>query len=119
MRLRSLVVAILALLSSGTIFALDYDQGFGSFVNEQAVRNYTMECAGCHGSDAGGRNGMAPNFREEWSRLTKSDTELLRNLHTGYKSSVKFYSGGACPSTQLPDDELVDIIAVMRQFVGQ
>ncbi len=119
MRLRSLAVTVLALLSSGTLFALDYDQGFDSFVNEQAVRNYTMECGGCHGSDAGGRNGMAPNFREEWSRLTKSDAELLRNLRAGYKSSVRFYSGGACPSSQLPEDELIDIIAVMRQFVGQ
>jgi len=118
MRSKLLVAAISALLFSNVLFAMDYDPDF-DMVSEQAVRAYTMECAGCHGSNAGGRNGMAPNFTQEWFRLTKSDSELLGNLHAGFKTPGKFYSGGACPSSQLSDEELIDILGVMRLFVGQ
>jgi mono/diheme cytochrome c family protein len=118
MRFKSLVTAVFALSLSCPLFAMDYDQGFND-LDEQAVRAYQMECTGCHGSNAAGRNGMAPNFTQEWFRLTKADNELVRNLHAGFKTPGKFYSGGACPSSSLTDDELVDILAVMRQLAGQ
>ena len=118
MRLKLLVVAISALLFSHVLFSMDYDPDF-DLISEQAVRSYTMECAGCHGSNAAGRNGMAPNFSKEWFRLTKSDDELVGNLRAGFRTPGKFYNGGSCPPSALSSEELVDIFAVMRQFVGQ
>ncbi|MCF6280997.1 MAG: cytochrome c [Candidatus Polarisedimenticolaceae bacterium] len=118
MKLISLTFYILAIAFSGAAYASDHFSGFGSD-NDEGARTYSMQCAGCHGESAGGRSGMAPNFSQEWFRLTKSNGELARNLRNGFKTPGKFYTGGTCPSTQLTDDEIDEILAHMRQLVGQ
>ena len=103
---------------SGASYAVDPFAGMG-FTNEEGVRTYSMQCAGCHGESAGGNEGMAPNFADEWFRLTKPDNELARNIRNGFKTPGKFYSGGSCSISQLSDNEISDVLIYIRQLVGQ
>lgn len=105
-------------LFSGALHAIDPFAEMG-FSNDEGARTFSMQCSGCHGEGAGGRDGMAPNFADEWFRLTKPDTELARNIRNGFKTPGKFYSGGTCSVSQLSDKEISDVLVYMRQLVGQ
>ena len=81
-------------------------------------RLYSQRCAVCHGQDGRGRNGMAPNFFEEWHRLTKTDDELAENIRNDYSSPDGFYDAGSCPPHTLTDEDMDDVLAYLRQLTG-
>ena len=85
----------------------------------EGKRLYDQRCSTCHGVDGAGRSGMAPNFHDEWHRLTKSDSELFRNVRNGFRTPGKFYSSGQCPSQQLSDQDISNVLTHLRRLSGQ
>jgi mono/diheme cytochrome c family protein len=90
--------------------------GFGDAA--KGSRLYAQRCTVCHGRDGRGQNGMAPDFFEEWHRLTKTDEELAGNIRNDFRSPDGFYNAASCPSHALTDEELGDVVAYLRELTG-
>lgn len=85
---------------------------------ERGKMIFSQRCAMCHGEDARGRDGMAPDLLEEWYRLTKSDQELALNIRTGQQTTSKIYSSGPPTPQMLSDRDMDDVLAYMRSAFG-
>jgi len=103
------IVIICTSLWSGLVFSFS---GLGDPARGQIT--YSQQCVMCHGSDGRGQNGMAPNFFEEWPRLTKSDSELANSIRDEYRSLERFYTAGNCPQHVLSDEKMEDLLAYLR-----
>lgn len=93
----------------------------GSFTGnaERGRLIFNQRCAMCHGEDATGRNGMAPDLKEEWQRMTKPDQELANNIRTGrITPGGKTYTGGPPTPQVLSDTDMDDVLAYMRSAFG-
>lgn len=76
---------------------------------------YLDYCVMCHGHDGSGNDGMAPDFREEWYRLSKSDAELIDNIRNGMDTPGKSYTSGPMPPQPLSERDLDDVLAYLRR----
>ncbi|MBY0575764.1 MAG: cytochrome c [Gallionellaceae bacterium] len=86
---------------------------------ERGKMIFSQRCAMCHGEDAKGRDGMAPDLIAEWHRLTKSEDELARNIRTGQQTpGGKIYTGGPPPPLTLSDRDMDDVLAYMKSAFG-
>jgi len=99
-------VLLVGLATSAVAFQGDSNRG---------KRIYMERCAMCHGSDGRGNNGMAPDFREEWHRLGKSDEELAENIRNGMRTPGKYYDSGPKPPQAIDDRDLEDVLAYLRR----
>lgn len=77
---------------------------------------YSQRCTMCHGSDGRGNNSMAPNFFEEWHRLTKTDGELADNIRSNFRTPEGSYTTGSCPKHSFNDEDMEDLLAYLRRL---
>lgn len=115
--MKNLLLFGVAIYVSGWTGMVVAEIGFGNA--DRGGRLYSQRCAVCHGQDGRGENGMAPDFFEEWHRLTKTDEELAGNIRNNFKTPDGFYNAPSCPSHQLTDENLEDIMAYLRQLTGR
>ncbi len=95
--LATLIVAILALSYSGSLFAADTFKG---------QKIYTTNCAVCHGQNGQARLPGAPSFNRGESIL-KPDFTLLAAIRAG-KNAMPAFQG------ILSDRDIMDVIAYVR-----
>ncbi len=107
MKNATLAVVAMSFLFSAQVLAFGGDTDRGS-------RIYQQRCAMCHGSDGGGNDGMAVDFREQWYVLSKSDAELARHIRDGFRSPGSTYTAGACPSQVISQRDLRDVLDAIR-----
>lgn len=112
--MKSPFILALAILCCAT--ATHASSGIGNADRGKMI--FSQRCAMCHGDDAKGRDGMAPDLLAEWHRLTKSDQELAHNIRTGQQTSNKIYTAGPPPSLTLSDRDMEDVLAYMRNAFG-
>lgn len=118
--MRSLLLSVIGagvLGCSGAAFSgsqFGMDTAFGDV--EKGRDFYEQRCAVCHGVDGRGKNGIAPDFSQEWHRLTKTDAQLAENIRNEYRSSEKHYVAGSCPPHSITNTEMEDLLAYLRQL---
>lgn len=91
--------------------------GFGDFSEGRLLFN--ERCSVCHGMDGRGQGGMAPDFVREWHKLSQPDDVLAERIRGRYLSNDGFYDAGSCPSHNLTDEDIDDLLTYLRQLVDQ
>ncbi|MBW2466900.1 MAG: cytochrome c [Deltaproteobacteria bacterium] len=109
------MVLIVAFLGSTWCGVSAAAGGFGSAADGREL--FLDKCAMCHGKDARGKDGMAPDFLKEWHRFSQSDDVLAEHIRRDYRSSEGFYMTGSCPPHNLTNAEMNDLLEYIRELV--
>lgn len=92
-------------------------------VNAMALKGaliYKKTCATCHGSDAKGMENNGPDLTASEFVRDTSDADLLTYVQVGREvpGGVPMPPRGGFTEEMLPDEDIVKVIAYMKNFSG-